>query len=177
MNIRHLSFRLLQVYVQVVRLGSITAAARVLHLTQPTVSLQLGRLGEAVGEPLLESRHGRIATTDVGDELYRAACDVLGRFEDFNGFLQEARGGSSGHIDIGFVTTAKYVLPCILGAFYRLFPQVTVTLNVGNRAHILERFGKQEDDLYLFSHPPIGPNVQATRILKNPLLVIAPVDH
>ena len=177
MNIRHLSFRLLQVYVQVVRLGNITAAARALHLTQPTVSLQLKKLAEAVGEPLLESRQGRIATTHVGDELYRAACDVLGRFEDFNGFLEEARGGSSGHINIGIVTTAKYVLPRILGAFYRLFPQVTVTLNVGNRAHILERFGKQEDDLYLFSHPPSGPNVQATRILKNPLLVIAPVNH
>ena len=177
MNIRHLSFRLLQVYVQVVRLGNISAAARVLHLTQPTVSLQLKKLAEAVGEPLLESRQARIVTTHVGDELYRAACDVLGRFEDFNGFLQEARGGSSGHINIGIVTTAKYVLPRILGAFYRLFPHVTVTLNVGNRAHILERFGKQEDDLYLFSHPPSGPSVQATRILKNPLLVIAPADH
>ena len=177
MNIRHLSFRLLQVYVQVVRSGAITAAARCLHLTQPTVSLQLKKLGEEVGEPLLENRQGRLVTTHVGAELYRAACDVLGRFEDFNGFLDEARGGGSGHINIGIVTTAKYVMPRILGAFYRLFPQVSVTLNVGNRAHILERFGKQEDDLYLFSHPPSGPTVQATRILKNPLLVIAPADH
>jgi DNA-binding transcriptional LysR family regulator len=177
MNIRHLSFRLLQVYVQVVRSGAITAAARSLHLTQPTVSLQLKKLVEAVGEPLLENRQGRLVTTHVGAELYRAACDVLGRFEDFNGFLDEARGGSSGHINIGIVTTAKYVMPRILGAFYRLLPQVSVTLNVGNRAHILERFGKQEDDLYLFSHPPSGPTVQATRILKNPLLVIAPADH
>lgn len=75
--------------------------------------------------------------THIGDELYCAACDVLSRFDDFNVFLQAARGGSSGHINIGIVTTAKYVLPRILGAFYRLFPQVSVTLNVGNRAHIL----------------------------------------
>ena len=177
MNIRHLSFRLLQVYVQVVRLGNITAAARSLHLTQPTVSLQLKKLSEAVGEPLLENRQAMMVPTHVGEELYRAACDVLGRFDDFNGFLEEARGGSSGHINIGIVTTAKYVLPRILGAFYRLFPQVSVTLNVGNRAHILERLSRQEDDLYLFSHPPSGPTVQATRILKNPLQVIAPIDH
>lgn len=56
MNIRYLSFRLLQVYVQVVRLGNVTAAARALHLTQPAVSLQLKKLSEAVGEPLLDSR-------------------------------------------------------------------------------------------------------------------------
>jgi DNA-binding transcriptional LysR family regulator len=177
MNIRHLSFRLLQVYVQVVRLGNISAAARALHLTQPTVSLQLKKLAEAVDEPLFDSRDGRMVSTPIGAELYRAACDVLGRFEDFNGFLDQARGGNSGTISIGIVTTAKYVVPRILGAFYRQFPKVNVTLNIGNRAHILGRFARQDDDLYVFSHPPSGNAVHATRILSNPLQVIAPLDH
>jgi len=177
MNIRHLSFRLLQVYVQVVRLGNISAAARALHLTQPTVSLQLKNLREAIGEPLLEMNHGTMQATHVGEELYRAACDVLGRFDDFNDFLQEARGGQSGHINIGIVTTAKYILPRILGAFYREFPKVGVTIHIGNRAHIIERLERQEDDLYLFSNPPAGSYVNACRILKNPLQLIAPLDH
>lgn len=63
MNIRHLTFRLLQVYVAVVRSGSISQAAGQLHLTQPTVSLQIKRLSEAVGEPLLELRDGRYKPT------------------------------------------------------------------------------------------------------------------
>jgi DNA-binding transcriptional LysR family regulator len=177
MNIRHLSFRLLQVYIQVVRLGTVSAAARALHLTQPTVSLQLKKLAEAVDEPLFDSRDGRMVTTLVGAELYQAACDVLGRFEDFNSFLEQARGGHSGNLSIGIVTTAKYVVPRILGAFYRQFPNVNVTLNIGNREHILGRFARQEDDLYVFSHPPSGVAVQARRILRNPLQVIAPLDH
>jgi DNA-binding transcriptional LysR family regulator len=177
MNIRHLSFRLLQVYIQVVRLGTISAAARALHLTQPTVSLQLKKLAEAVDESLFYSRDGRMVTTQIGAELYQAACDVLGRFDDFNGFLEQARGGHSGNLSIGIVTTAKYVVPRILGAFYRQFPNVNVTLNIGNRAHILERFARQDDDLYLFSHPPSGVAVQARRILRNPLQVIAPLNH
>ncbi|MEB0140628.1 MULTISPECIES: LysR family transcriptional regulator [unclassified Undibacterium] len=177
MNIRHLSFRLLQVYVQLVRSGTISAAARELHLTQPTVSLQLKKLREAVHDPLFETREGRMVLSHIGAELYSAACDVLIRFGDFNEFLEHARGGSSGHITIGIVTTAKYVMPRILGAFYRHFPQVNVTLHIGNRAHILERFAKQEDDLYVFSHPPSGQSVQAARILKNPLQLIAPLDH
>lgn len=177
MNIRHISFRLLQVYIQVVRLGNISAAARALHLTQPTVSLQLKKLGEAVKEPLFDSRDGRMVATPVGEALYRAACDVMGRFEDFNAFLEQARSGHSGNLSIGIVTTAKYVVPRILGAFYRKFPKVNVTLNIGNRAHILGRFARQEDDLYVFSHPPSGTSVQARRILSNPLQVIAPLDH
>ena len=177
LKLRHLSFRLLEVYVQVVRLGNISAAARTLHLTQPTVSLQLKKLADILGEPLLNSIDGRMSPTLIGQELYRAACDTLSRFEDFDAFIQQARGGSMGHINIGLVTTAKYVVPRILGAFYRQFPQVKVTLNIGNRAHILGRFERQEDDLYLFSHPPSGEQVLSARIIKNPLQLIAPKDH
>jgi DNA-binding transcriptional LysR family regulator len=177
MDVRHISFRLLQVYVQVVRGGSISAAARQMHLTQPTVSLQIKRLADAVGAPLFEPREARLVQTDVGEELFCAACDVLGRFEDFNGFLETSRGGYRGQVHIGVVTTAKYLMPPILGLFYQQFPNVNVTLNVGNRARILSRFERQEDDLYLFSHPPSGARVQAARILKNPLQLIAPLSH
>jgi DNA-binding transcriptional LysR family regulator len=177
MNIRHLSFRLLQVYLHVVQTGSVSAAARALHLTQPTVSLQLKKLTETVGEPLLEHRDQQMVPTHVGRALYQAAADVLGRFDDFSLYLEEARSGQVGQLSIAIVTTAKYVMPRILGGFYRLFPKVNVTLNIGNRAHILSRFEQQLDDLYLFSHPPSGQTTQAVRILKNPLQLIAPADH
>lgn len=177
MDVRQLSFRLLQVFVHVARTGNISATARMLHLTQPTVSIQLKRLREAVGEPLFYQADGAMVLTDVGSELHLAASDVLGRFDDFELFLGRLRGGSAGHINIGIVTTAKYVLPRILGPFYRQFPKIGVTLSIGNRAHILDRFSRQEDDLYVFSHPPSGATVQATRILKNPLQIIAPLDH
>jgi LysR family transcriptional regulator, low CO2-responsive transcriptional regulator len=177
MNIRHLSFRLLQVFAHVARTGNISATARELHLTQPTVSLQLKKLRDAVGEPLFETRNGALVLTEVGRELQHAAGDVLGRFDDFNQFLERLHGGSAGHINIGIVTTAKYVLPRILGPFYRRYPAIGVTLSIGNRATILERFAHQDDDLYVFSHPPSGAEVQATRILKNPLQIIAPRDH
>lgn len=177
MNIRHLSFRLLQVYVQVIRAGGVSAAARALHLTQPTVSLQLKRLSDAVGEALFDNIDGRLVPTLAGQELFGAACDVLGRFDDFAGFLEKARGGNAGHVRICVVTTAKYVLPRLLGPFSRQFPGIQVTLNVGNRARVLERFANQEDDIYLFSHPPAGPLVHAARVLKNPLQVIAPAGH
>ncbi len=74
LDVRHLSFRLLQVYVQVVRLASVSAAARLLHLTQPTVSpWQLKKLADEVGQPLLEYREGKVHTTYVGDALFQAA--------------------------------------------------------------------------------------------------------
>jgi len=176
-NIRHLSVRQLQVFVAAVRAGNLSATARELHLTQPTVSLQIKRLSEVLGEKLLEQRDGRLLPTDAGAALYDAASDVLNRLEELGSTLDRVRSGEAGHISIGLVTTAKYVVPRILGAFARVYPQVQITLNIGNRAHVLQRFVQQADDLYLFSHPPSGEHVSATRIIKNPLQIIAPPDH
>lgn len=177
MNIRHLTFRLLQVYVTVVRTGSISQAALQLHLTQPTVSLQIKRLTEAVGELLLETRDGHYQPTFVGRELYHAALDALTRFDDFSGFLNEAASGTQGHFSIGVVTTAQYVLPRLLSPYAQKYPAVEVTFNIGNRGSVLQRFQNQMDDLYLFSHPPTGDHVISGRFLHNPLVLIAPLDH
>ncbi len=177
MNIRHLTFRLLQVYVAVVRTGSISQAASQLHLTQPTVSLQIKRLTEAVGDQLLEMREGGYQPTFIGKELFNAAQDALTRFEDFDSFLDDAARGRKGHFSIGIVTTAKYILPRLLSPYAKQFPAVDVTVNIGNRGSVLQRFAHQQDDLYVFSHPPTGDQVISGRFLRNPLVLIAPKDH
>lgn len=177
MDVRQLSFRLLQVYIKVVQAGGISAAARELHLTQPTVSLQLKKLSEVVKEPLLLSSHSGLQPTAAGLALYQAACDVLSRFDDLNSELNELNQGRRGSLSIAVVNTAQYLMPRILAPFYRRFPQIEVTLHIGNRAQILSRFEQQQDDIYLFSHPPGGEHVLATPIVKNPLQLIAPSDH
>lgn len=177
MNVRHLTFRLLQVYVAVIRSGSISEAARQLHLTQPTVSQQLKRLQEAVGERLVESRHGRLQPSEAGRELYRACQEVLGRFDDYQDYLDALRGGQRGRFSIALVNTAQYVLPRLLGPFSHHSPAVDVTVNIGNRQQVLTRFEHQEDDLYVFSHPPSLEHALAARFMRNPLVMIAPQDH
>lgn len=177
MNSRHLTFRLLQVYAAVVSAGSVSEAARRLHLTQPTVSQQLKRLAEAVGEPLLESRQGRLVPTEAGAELYRASREVLGRFDDFGDYLEALRGGERGRFSIALVNTAQYVLPRLLGPYSQAFPEVDVTVHIGNRRQMLTRFERQEDDLYVFSHPPSLAHAVAGRFLRNPLVAVAPRDH
>lgn len=159
MNIRHLTFRLLQVYVAVVRHGSISEAARQLHLTQPTVSQQLKRLSEAIGSPLLEHHAQGLTMTATGQALYQASRDVLGRFS------------------IALVNTAQYVLPRLLGPFSHAFPEVDVTVNIGNRRQVLARFERREDDLYIFSHPPALAHAVAARFMRNPLVAIAAAHH
>lgn len=177
MNLRHLTFRLLQVYCAVVRTGSISQAASQLHLTQPTVSLQIKRLTEAVGQPLLETREGRFMPTATGKALFNAAEEALARLEGFNDYLQQSALGQIGPFSIAIVTTAKYVLPRLLSPFALQFPAVEARVHIGNRQSILQRFTQQLDDIYVFSHPPTHSPVHSSRFLRNPLVLIAPPHH
>ena len=177
MNIRHLTFRLLQVYVDVIQTGSISESAKRLHLTQPTVSLQLKRLREAVGDPLFTLDHNQVVATDAGRELYRVCQQTLGNFSDFNHYLGALQEGQRGHFSIAMVNTAQYILPRLLGPFSQAFPEVDVKVEIGNREQVLSRFEQGQDDIYVFSHPPSLEHACAGRFLLNPLTVIAPVGH
>lgn len=176
MQTRQLTFRLLQVFADVVASGSISLTAQRLHLTQPTVSQQLSRLRDIVGEPILQLEARRQVPTEVGLALYQLSQDVLNRANAFQQSLSEYRSGERGHFSIALVTTAQTVIPRLLGHFSRHFPQADVTLELGNRQQIMTRFTRHEDDLYVFSHPPHDDAVRAEPFLRNPLVLIAPAD-
>lgn len=177
MDLRHLSFRLLEVFMSVVKTGSISETARRLHLTQPTVSLQIKRLQETVGEPLMVMQQQKLHVTEAGLALFNTCQQVFGHFEDYKDYLVELRGGERGRCKIAMVNTAQYILPKLLGPYSNLHPHVELPLEIGNRAEVLARFERGEDDIYVFSHPPSLEHAQAARFLHNPLAFIVPNDH
>ncbi|WMN61079.1 LysR family transcriptional regulator [Pseudoalteromonas xiamenensis] len=177
MDLRHLSFRLLEVFMCVVQTGSVSETARRLHLTQPTVSLQIKRLTEAVGEQLFYTQHQRLMTTEAGLELFRTCLQVFEQFDDYQRYLKEIQGGERGHCRIAMVNTAQYILPKLLGPFSLVHPNVDMKVEIGNREQVLARFERAEDDLYVFSHPPSLEHALAGRFLQNPLVLLAPADH
>lgn len=75
----------LRVFEAVVRHGGYTRAAAELHLAQPTVSVQIKKLTETVGMPLLELTGRRVRPTAAGYALHEACLDLferLSRLED-----------------------------------------------------------------------------------------------
>jgi len=177
MDLRHISFRLLEVFMSVVKTGSISSTARALHLTQPTVSLQIKRLQESVGEPLILMQQQKLTVTEAGLELFKTCQQVFGQFDDYKDFLAQLRGGERGRCKIAMVNTAQYILPKLLGPYSNLHPHVELPLEIGNRAEVLARFERGEDDIYVFSHPPSLEHAKAARFLQNPLEFIVPCEH
>ncbi len=172
-----LTFRLLQVYQQVVDSGSITAASTTLGLSQPTVSLQLKKLSSLFDMVLLEQQHGRLHMTEAGKAVYQCAQEVLTSQARLNSYIQALQGMEVGTLKIAVVTTAKYVIPPLLADFCNEHPGIEVTLKVGNRAQIIERLKNNQDDIYIFSQPPEDMPITAEAFLLNKLSVIAPHSY
>jgi DNA-binding transcriptional LysR family regulator len=142
----------------IVRLGSFTRAAEELFLTQPTVSMQIKKLSEAVGTPLFRHVGRAVEPTDAGREVYAACRDILGTLSNLEIKLADLKGLKRGRLRLGVLTTAKYVAPEILGAFCREYPGIDVSLKVTNREHILERLTAHDDDLYVMGQPRAESN-------------------
>lgn len=174
---RHSTLRQLEVFSTIARLGSFSRAADELFLTQPTVSMQIKKLTDAVGLPLFEQVGKKIFLTDAGRELEKFAADLFAHFEHFEMKLADMKGLKQGNLSLVVVTTAKYFAPRLLGPFCLQYPGIDVKLKVSNRERVLERLARNEDDLYILGQPPDDIDVVAEPFLENPLVVLAPATH
>lgn len=174
---RHATFRQLEVFEAIARLGSFTRAAEELHLTQPTVSMQIKKLTRAVGLPLLEQVGKRNYLTDAGRALHGFTRELLDHFARFEMTLADMKGLKQGRLKLAVVTTAKYFAPRLLGPFCQKYPGIEVSLKVSNRERVLERLADNRDDLYILGQPPEDADVVAEPFLENPLVVLAPANH
>jgi DNA-binding transcriptional LysR family regulator len=167
----------LRAFEAVARLGSVTGAAAELHVTQPTVSVQLRELAAAIGEPLFEPAGRKLRLTQAGEALQQTVGEITSCWARFEARLAEIHGLLRGRLRIAAVTTAEYFVPDLVGPFAAAHPGVEIELAVENRDRVIERLGRAEDDLAVMMLPPSELPLERVPFLDNPLVVIAPSDH
>ena len=167
----------LKVFEAVARHNSFTRAAEELFLTQPTVSMQVKQLSKAVGLPLFEQVGKRLYLTNAGKELFTTCREIFNCLNQFEISIANLKGLKQGSLRLAVVTTAKYVIPRLLGPFCQRYPGIDVSLTVTNHEGVLEGFGENRHDLYIVSQPPSDLDVNTHPFLKNPLVVLAWRTH
>lgn len=174
---RRITFRQLETFSAVARLGSFTKAAEALHLTQPAVSIQIRQIVDVVGLPLFEQSGREITLTAAGEELQSAVRNLDDVWNRLESALDALKGLKRGRLRVALVTTAKYFLPRMLGAFCQRYPDIDLQLEIANREKIIERLRGNEDDLYVMSYPPADADIVSHPFLDNEYVVIAPSSH
>jgi DNA-binding transcriptional LysR family regulator len=177
--IKHGTLPQLSVFDAVARHGNFTKAGEELFMTQPTVSVQMKKLTETVGTPLIEQIGKRIYLTEAGKTLYAACQELFGTLHRLDDKLSNLGGMGSGRLQLAVSTTARHFAPRMLSDFAKHHPHIQLSLQIHNRRGLLERMASNLDDLYIFDNPPTSAEqaVIIQRILPNPMVALAAPDH
>ncbi|MBA3301133.1 MAG: LysR family transcriptional regulator [Thermoleophilaceae bacterium] len=160
-----------------VRTRSVTLAADELYVTQPSVSAALSALSKEVGVTLTERVGRNIRPSAAGDAFAPFAADVIGLLDQGSRAAREAAGAAGLELRIAAVTTAaEYVVPPLMRAFSELRPELTLTLEVGNREHVFDRVASHEADLAIGGRPPREGRLEGEPFLPNPIVLITAPD-
>ncbi|MCW5654503.1 MAG: LysR family transcriptional regulator [Hydrogenophaga sp.] len=177
MPLRHATLHQLRIFLAVADHLSFARAAEALHLSPPTLSLQVKQLSETVGEALFEQLGKKIHLTAAGRTLAEACRDIEGRMERLSQDLAALQGVERGSLRLSILTTVKYTVPKLLGGFCAAHPGIDVAMQVGNREMLVQRLNANEDDLCIMGQPPANMDLVGEFFMDNPLVVIAPPDH
>jgi DNA-binding transcriptional LysR family regulator len=173
----NISFKQLRLWRALADTGSVGSAAAATHVTQPTASMQLKEITQAVGVPLYEVVSRQVHLTQAGEALAQTARAISAEWESFEQSISALKGHQAGRLRLAMVSTAKYFVPRMVGRFCALYPEVEVSLEVLNRDGVLARLRDNMDDLYIMSMPPTDMALQDQVFRPNPLVVIAAKSH
>jgi DNA-binding transcriptional LysR family regulator len=173
-----MSDRRLQVFYSVARHLSFTKAAEALHMTQPAVTFQVRQLEEQFNTRLFDRTHNRINLTEAGDRVYHYAKQIFELYARMEGEIRELTGEVSGVVIIGASTTiAEYMLPSLLGAFKRKFPDVIIRLRVSNTDGIVAMVEDNEIDLGVVEAPVPNKSLVVEVCRIDQLVAVLPPEH
>jgi DNA-binding transcriptional LysR family regulator len=162
---------------------SFRKAAEMLNLSQPAVSQQIRALEEEAGMRLFDRAGGdghgsQIAITDAGRVLLGYAKSAALTMEAARRALAALNHDVTGELKLGASTTvAQYVLPRILGAFLRQYPQVQLSLISGNTEQIAEAVAAQKVTLGIIEGPAMRRVLKAERMAQDEMVLLVNPQH
>jgi DNA-binding transcriptional LysR family regulator len=168
----------LRVIDAVARLGSVTAAAKELHYTQPTVSHHLSRLEAETGAQLLQRVGRGIRLTPAGELLAARAAEIIGRIDSADAELAAHVGLTAGRVRLAsFSSVIGSLVPQAVASLARTHPGLQVGLTNTQPPEALEllRAGKI-DVAIIFRYRDTDPepeDVRLRHLLDDPLYLLS----
>ncbi len=168
----------LRYFAAVARTGSFTRAAGSCRVAQPSLSQQIRKLEEEVGERLLERGRQRTGLTAAGTLFLPHALAVLETAERGRRAVREMDGEVRGRIVLGVLPTiAPYFLPEVLRRFRERHAAVDWVVQEETTARLLRGIEENEIDAALISDTAADPGLRLETLFREELLLCLPKRH
>jgi LysR family hydrogen peroxide-inducible transcriptional activator len=168
----------LRYFLAVVRTKNFSRAAEQCHVAQPSLSQQIMKLEDELGEKLFERTKREVSLAPAGALLQAYAERVLQEVESACDSVREMRGLVRGRVTLGVLPTiAPYFLPRRLRLFAATFPAVEVVVHEDTTDQLAGALLVKEVDLAIVSLPVERAGLVAEEFFEEKLLVALPARH
>lgn len=172
-----MELRTLRAFVEVVRQGGFSQAAKVVFATQSTVSKAVKQLEDELGVSLLDRVGHRSTLTVAGEVVYRRAVQMLAQRDDLIGELEDLQGLRRGTLRLGLPPVGSSMLFAPLFAIYRKrYPGIDIRLveHGGDRLEEILRAGEIDLAALLL---PVSEEFEWQEVRREPLVALLPSGH
>jgi DNA-binding transcriptional LysR family regulator len=167
--------RQIEVFHAVYSNGSISAAARALHVSQPGVSKVLRHTESQLGISLFDLVRGRLVPTDEAHALFREVDEVFQRIGSLQLAASNLRKSGAGHLRVGVVPSLGLdIAPDSIARFRSQHPDVTFDVKTLHHHDMLRALYERECDLAIAYAPPIQPRLEQQLLAEAGLVLVAP---
>jgi LysR family transcriptional regulator, low CO2-responsive transcriptional regulator len=166
---------LLAAFYETARQGSVTAAAKRLDVSQPTITTRIQQLERHYGVELFHRRGNRLDLSDAGASLMPMIGQMLQMENDIDFALRNERELHTGNLRVG-TTGPFYILPAI-AAFRRQYPAVKISIEIGNSQQVLDALVDFRCDVAVSSQRDDDPRFVRHTIANDPLVLVVHRSH
>jgi LysR family hydrogen peroxide-inducible transcriptional activator len=168
----------LRYVVAVARTGNFSRAAEQCHVAQPSLSQQVQKLEDELGERLFDRLKREAKLTTHGEVFLRRAVKILEEVDAAKREASDAQELSRGTVTVGVLPTiAPYLLPDVLVAFTEKFPGVEIVVQEDTTARLLKLAHAYEIDFALASHPIQDERLEVRELFAEELRLALPPGH
>ena len=168
----------LRYVVAVARTGNFSRAAEQCHVAQPSLSQQIQKLEDELGERLFDRLKREAKLTAHGEVFLRRAVKILEEVDAAKREAADAQDLLRGTMTIGVLPTiAPYLLPEVMAKFAEEFPGVEIVVHEDTTARLLKLAHSYEVDFALASQPIQDERLEVRELFVEELLLALPPGH
>jgi len=174
-----MEFQQLRYFIEVAKIENFTTAAQRCHVTQPTLSHQIKKLEEELGERLFQRNNRMVRLTEFGKRLYPKATDILEGIRQMHEEAHAFHKTIQGTLRIGAIPTiAPYYLPRLLRKSHDQYPKLNFEITEDTTMRLLDALRKGHVDLAVLSRPLDDESEWIFRdVFEDEILATLPISH
>jgi DNA-binding transcriptional LysR family regulator len=168
----------LNIFCKVIELEGFSKAGKAVHLSQPTISSHIKDLENHFGCQLVDRLGKKAVPSKAGELLYTYARKLVALRDEAETAMNEFHGKIKGRLVIGGSTIpGGYILPQLIGAFTKDYPEVKISLIIGDTDQIIQDTLSGLLELGIVGAKPSDKNIGMEKLIQDEMRLIVTADH